>query len=168
MTRTREIRRAAQTDAAAIRDVARESWHAAYDDLLGSDTVDAVVDDWYAIDRLRSAIGASSHHVFVAGEVVGFGHASPWEGAPDVAHLTRLYVHPAFWGDGVGSHLLEHLDAALAGEGYERLRLEVFAENDVGVGFYESRGFDRLETIEEEFLGETYDVAVYGRPIGSE
>lgn len=167
MTRTREIRPAESTDATAIHDVARESWHAAYDDLLGRETVDAVIDDWYAIDRLQNAIDVSTHHLFVAGdgEVVGFVHADPWEGEPSVAHLVRLYVHPAFWGEGTGSTLLERADAAVTAEGYDRLRLEVFAENDVGVSFYGSRGFDRLEETEEEFLGETYDVAIYERSI---
>jgi hypothetical protein len=39
------IREATHDDVAAIQRVAHESWHAAYDDILGTGTVESVVED---------------------------------------------------------------------------------------------------------------------------
>ena len=43
---------AAVDDAAAIQAVARDSWHAAYDDVLGPERVDDTVSSWYDPERL--------------------------------------------------------------------------------------------------------------------
>lgn len=82
-----------------------------------------------------------------------------------VATLHRLYVHPDHWGDGLGSRLLAPATADLRERGFDRLRLEVFAENEVGVCFYESRGFARVDEETEAFGGETHAVYVYEKPL---
>jgi hypothetical protein len=41
----------------AIRDVARKTWEAAYDGILSAETIDTVIADWYAVDRLRDEVG---------------------------------------------------------------------------------------------------------------
>ncbi|MFP8957312.1 GNAT family N-acetyltransferase [Natrialbaceae archaeon A-CW3] len=156
------IRPATPADATDIRAVARASWHAAYDDFLGHDTVDAVTDDWYAVDRLRESIEAAESHLFVCDmavaadghDIAGFVHVSPWTGQPETGHLKRLYVHPDHWGRGLGTTLLERGERALEQAGYERVRLEVFAQNDDGVGFYEARGYDRAAEETETLGGE--------------
>ncbi|MFP9192933.1 GNAT family N-acetyltransferase [Natronosalvus vescus] len=162
------IRPATPGDAAAIRSVARASWHAAYDDFLGRETVDAVTDDWYAVDRLRDSIEAAESHLFVCdladadwgsdrsvNDVAGFVHVSPWAGESGVGHLKRLYVHPDHWGQGLGTALLERGERALEQAGYDRIRLEVFAENGDGVGFYEARGYGGVDEECETLGGET-------------
>jgi GNAT superfamily N-acetyltransferase len=50
------VREASVEDLAAVRRVARGAWHAAYDELLGRETVEATVDDWYARDALVEAV----------------------------------------------------------------------------------------------------------------
>lgn len=159
------IRPADTEDAPAIRDVARESWHAAYDEILGSETVEETVTEWYAIDRLRESIADDDHRVFVAESegLVGFVHVAPWHEDPSIAELARLYVRPALWGDGIGSALLDRAEESV--DGYDALRLEVFAENDVGVGFYESRAFARVEEGYQEFGGDLHAVYVYEKPL---
>lgn len=188
------IRRADQDEAPAIRAVARASWHAAYDDFLGPDTVEAVIDDWYTLEGLRRSIVATDAHVFVAApttdssardgapNTAGFIHVGPWPSAdpgPDVdggrsaddesssavAKLTRLYVHPAHWGQGLGTALLERGEEALREDGYDRLRLEVFAENGDGRRFYEGRGFEQTATASERLDGARRRLLILEKPL---
>lgn len=165
------IRQATPDDAAAVKRVARASWHATYDDLLGERTVDETVDQWYDPDRLADAARSDDHvlHVADAGDatdaeppaIVAFAHAVPGEEEDALAHLVRIYALLEWWGEGVGSALLDRTESVLRERGFDRLRLSVFAENEVGVGFYESRGFERVDDREEAFDGETYRAFVY-------
>jgi len=176
---SRVVRPATVDDVWAVHEIARESWHAAYDDVLGPDRVDAVVDEWYAIGDLESSIAAATGRDAAAFLVAedsseppassaeldancrGFAHAVPWPEDTSVAFLARLYVRPAVWNEGTGTDLLEALEAALAGTA-DRLRLAVLAENDVGIAFYESRGFDRVGTRPSD-LGDGLEEHVYER-----
>lgn len=165
-----ELRDAAPADAEAIATVARRSWHEAYDELLGAETVDTTVDRWYDPESLREttrgAAAADSEltrekTVFLVaerdGSITGFtnaGPASDSESDPDAdAFLARLYVHPDHWGAGIGTALTGRLARRLRDAGYERVWLEVFAENDPGREFYESLGFERIGSQRETFGG---------------
>ncbi|MDQ2050701.1 GNAT family N-acetyltransferase [Natronolimnohabitans sp. A-GB9] len=179
---TREVRSATTDDVWAIHETARESWHAAYDDLLGSDRVDEIVDDWYAIGDLESAITAASERetvVFLVavpdsdadlesehgfdGECHGFAHVVPWPEDDSVAYLARLYVHPDRWGDGIGTTLVSRLEDELVAS-FDRLRLAVLADNDGGIAFCEAMGFDRLATRPND-LAPGLEEYVYEKPL---
>lgn len=168
------VREARRSDAREIAHVARESWHGAYDEILGTDTVDEVVDDWYDVERLEDSIANAADRtdaIFLVGEapegygteLVGFAHAGPHTEDESAAELIRIYVRPAAWGEGAGATLLGAMEDAL-GSHYDRLRLEVFADNEVGVAFYESMGFERVDT-RESGLGEGLEEYVYEKPI---
>jgi len=157
------IRPATPEDAEAVLSVARESWHAAYDDILGEDTVDAVLEDWYQPSDLRAAIGDSTFLVADRdGTVVGFAHAGPNPDAGDGTYqLYRIYVRPDLWGRAIGGRLLDRVADAVRAAGGDRLRLGVLADNDVGVSFYEARGFDRVDAGTVELAGETVEEYTY-------
>lgn len=137
------LRRARPDDAEAIQRVGRASWHAAYDDILGPETVDERIDEWWDRDGLRdSATDETVMLVADAGErLVGVVHLAPDEEATWV--LARLYVRPERWGAGIGTALLDRGVERLPDDA-ERLRLVVLADNDVGVSFYESCGFEHV------------------------
>ncbi|WP_458184918.1 N-acetyltransferase family protein [Haladaptatus sp. NG-WS-4] len=151
------IRRAEPDDATAIQRVARDSWHAAYDEIIGADTVDETIEEWYDPDGLRDSTTHADHEVFVAerpeGTVVGFVHAAPFSDEVDTYLLVRIYVVSEEWGSGLGTRLLDCVEERLRERSIERLRLNVFAENEVGVGFYESRGFERVDERAEGGFG---------------
>ncbi|MBP1986461.1 GNAT family N-acetyltransferase [Halolamina salifodinae] len=162
-----EIRDARPADAAAVAAVARGSWHAAYDDLLGPETVDETVDAWYDIESLREGISeavADPGRCFFVAEsddgdgVAGFanaGGARDWESDPDGpdAFFSRLYVVPDHWGEGIGTRLSRAVARHLRDQGHERVWLEVFAANERGRAFYESLGFERIGSVTETFGG---------------
>ncbi|WP_435346217.1 GNAT family N-acetyltransferase [Haloarchaeobius sp. HRN-SO-5] len=158
------IRETTAADARAVQSVADASRHAAYDAILGVETVDDIVTNWYDPDRVvADDVAPDDRPFFVAvvdDEVVGYVEGVPDGDDPELAHLYRIYVHPDHWGVGVGRNLLDRLETAFSGRGFERLRLSVFAENDVGVQFYESVGFDRVDaTRDEQFGVDRYEYA---------
>lgn len=164
-----DVRDARPEDAEVIATVARASWHAAYDDLLGPETVDATVAEWYATDSLRAEIRqiAEDHGgVFLVavandpaddGDVVGLANAVPASGddPPADAFFSRLYVLPDNWGEGAGFDLTTAVRRRLLDVGHDSVWLEVFAENEVGRSFYEGLGFERFDAVDETMGGTT-------------
>jgi GNAT superfamily N-acetyltransferase len=127
-----------------------------HDDLVGASTVDETVDEWYRPDDLAACARSPDHGFFVAENVeettvVGFAHVAPSE--EDWYWLSRIYVHPDEWGQGIGGRFLGRAEADLRERGVARLRLTVVADNEVGVGFYESHGFECREERPNEALG---------------
>ena len=170
---TSTVRRAIRGDAEAIRKVASESWHTAYGPILGRETVEEKLDDWYAVDGLERSIEEAATEedaFFVVAEledrsepeqrfeledrsepaasgdrIVGFAHVVSHSEFRSIASLARIYVRPDHWGNGIGRAMLADVERYLTGK-YDRLRLAVLADNEIGVRFYESTGFDRIET----------------------
>lgn len=159
-----DVRRATSEDAKAIREIARVSWHAAYDWLLGEETVERTIDEWYDLDGLRGTVDRPEHVVLVAGDdPVGFVHVGPAPGDERVAELLRIYVRPDQWGEGTGGRLLNSAEEEI--EGYDRLSRSVLAENEVGVEFYEREGFERIAEKTAEFGREEYRAYRYEKPL---
>lgn len=168
MTDDRRVRPASPEEADEIQAVGRASWHAAYDDILGPETVDERIDEWWALDGLREAARDDDHVFLVAerDELVGVAHATPDDDRPGVYGIGRLYVHPDRWGEGVGSALVDGVVERVP-DGTERLRLVVLAENEVGVSFYESYGFECVGEREEQADAEHAEL-VYELPLRDE
>ena len=147
-----EIREAVAEDAAAIQAVARASWHTAYDDLLGEDTVTEYVNAWFDPEKVvADDVEPADRDLFVAegaDEVIGFAETTL--DGDETAVLYRIYVAPDAHGDGVGTALLERAEAAAAERGRTRLRLSVVAPNEDAVAFYEARGFERVDTVRDD------------------
>lgn len=149
------IREADPDDARAIRRVARAAWHEAYGDILDEGTIEGTVEEWYGLDGLASNARNPEHALYVAadGGIVGFAHAGPIPGEDRTFELYRIYLRPGRWGEGIGGRLLDAVATDLRSRGVTRMRLSVLADNDVGVAFYEAKGFDRVETRAEGSLG---------------
>ena len=152
-----DVRTAAPDDVPAIRRVADDAWHAAYDETLGAKTVESALNDWYDPDEVDRSVGREGGRFLVAeadDEVVGFAQSIRGDDGP--AWLPRIYVHPDRWGEGVGTTLLGRVEAWLREAEAERLRLRVVADNEVGNAFYEARGYEVVEEREEELFGTTF------------
>ena len=144
-------------DVAGIQRVARESWHAVYDDILGPDVVDEIVDEWYEDDAIKSGIDHDAQDFSVAvvdDGVVGYAHAGPHP--PRRVHqLYRLYVDPEHWRQGIARNLLAEIEQSLYDRDAGVYEAEVLAENDRAVAFYESTGFEQVEERETDHKGVT-------------
>ena len=175
------VRDARPEDAEAIASIARASWHAAYGGFLSDDAIDATVDEWYAPGTLRRHIGAAGAFLVAeadpdepndlgetdspdeadtdgatgTGTLLGFAHVRY---APEIGNvvLRRIYVHPDAWGAGVGSALLGAVARRFLDD-HERISAVVFAENDIGLSFYERHGFETIGERTTTFGREAHD-----------
>lgn len=147
------------------------AWREAYEGLLPetvlrSVTVDPTAED---VEQWRERLDENRAGVLVAvedGEVLGFidvrwGETETKEFVGErEAGLKAIYVHPDYWGDGVGTALFEG-GMDLLPDWVEAVRLDVFADNESARGFYESHGFEQTDTRKHEIAGDSYPVTIY-------
>jgi ribosomal protein S18 acetylase RimI-like enzyme len=164
------LREAEPADVSGIQRVARAGWHAAYDDAMGPGTVDDCIDDWYDRETVAGAITDDDIDYLVAtveDRVVGYASVGPTEDdRPEtVAGLYSIYVHPDRWGAGIGTALLECCTQRLRERGFERLCLRVIANNEVGISFYRSHGFEKTGEETVELKGQSVDEHEFARAL---
>ncbi|WP_436931262.1 N-acetyltransferase family protein [Halosimplex halobium] len=157
MTEDVRYRPANAGDVAGVQRVADDAWHTAYDDILGADVVETMLDEWYEDDAIEAGVEHEAQDFFVAvvdGEVVGYAHAGPHP--PRRVHqVYRLYVDPDHWREGIGRNLVAEVEQALYDRDVTAYEAEVLAGNDRGVAFYEAVGFERVDEQETDFAGTT-------------
>jgi len=64
--------------------------------------------------------------------------------AGDVADLERIAVMPSLRRQGIARQLLDAACAAVSAQGAGRMLLEVAADNEAALGFYEAYGFETI------------------------
>jgi GNAT superfamily N-acetyltransferase len=75
------------------------------------------------------------------GTTIGCGAFRPLQ--EGIAEVKRMYARPG--NPGTGSAILAHLEAEATALGYRALRLETRLVNQRAVGFYQARGYTRIE-----------------------
>lgn len=154
------------------------SWDAAYAGLLPAAVIEQVAvedpDDELVESHYERLSGYGEDRVLVAaddgGTVRGYavclwGENETKDSVRDgEAELKELYVDPDYWGQGIGTALLEAGIERLPDD-INSLALEVLEGNDVGVGFYEARGFDHDGMAAFEVDGDRYPTRVYRKPV---
>jgi len=162
------IRSASDGDVAGIQCVARTTWHATYDDILGPQAVDAQVDEWYGDAVITGSIDGDRTVYLVATveeRVVGYAAAGPTDDGGDAATLHAIYVLPDHWGEGIGSRLFENVRERLQERDFDRLRIHVLAENERGRQFYERHGFTVADHDQVDLAGERVAEVTYAGAI---
>jgi GNAT superfamily N-acetyltransferase len=175
---TIEIRDATATDVEDIIDTAREAWYAAYGGFLQPQTIEQALEEYYDPELVEAGIEHEEIAFYVA-EVVGeessngsgnegidgssdengggvIGFASAEQMWADEVELHTLYVHPDRWTGGVGSALLNRVEAWARERGVDRIACAVFSDNAVGVGFFEAKEFHRGPEVNGEVAGERH------------
>jgi len=133
------IRKAEIDDLPAVRDVLIATWHDTYDRIYGIDDVTFLTERWHSAPALARNLRAPQGCFLVAeqaGEVMATAFA---DRRGDVVFLHRLYVLPAFQGQGVGRALLQAVTDAYSGA--TSMRLEVEPANVAASAFYFAQGF---------------------------
>jgi ribosomal protein S18 acetylase RimI-like enzyme len=163
------IRPATTDDIPDIRRIARLGWTTTYGEFLASDVIDWVIDEWYDAGIVTRSITDEAVAYFVAeergeeyeneGRVIGYASGDVREG--NHGSVGTLYVHPDHWGEGIGTRLFETVLDTLREWGAEWVEIHVLAENDVGISFYESHGFECIREGTSEFGGTTQREYVY-------
>lgn len=76
------------------------------------------------------------------------------------AGVKAIHVDPDWWNQGIGTALLER-GLELLPEAIDTVRLETFAENDIGQRFYQTKGFEQTDTGSYEIGGCSYPTIIY-------
>ena len=151
-----DVRWARIEDAAGVAIVHVEAWRAAYTGLIDQEILDGLSVDgraasWAAwitnsLARRPTDGDNSTHRLLVAihgTRVVGwagFG-AGRDEGDGKRGELAGLYVHPEYWGHGVGHSLMTRVEQELRAAGWVEAYLWVLHGNERAIRFYEQHGW---------------------------
>ena len=148
------VREATIDDLDAIRNVAEASWYAAYGGIFDPARIAEALTEYYDPELLEVAIEHDDIAFYIAeadDELVGF--ASTEQTWADEVELHTIYVHPDQWGDGIGSTLLGRVLNWARERGVDRVVCGVLEENTVGIGFFDTVGFDRGRKADTEVAG---------------
>ena len=150
-----DIREATPADASDIADVAKQAWYEVHAPIIGEELVAEFLGRYYDTDSLRAVAKSDERVTYVADHedgVVGFVSGGPDEDERELLHLSRIYLLPEYWGEGIGSRLLDTFEQQAIEQGHSRIRLRVMVDNEQAVGFYESTGFDRRDERYDELV----------------
>jgi len=88
--------------------------------------------------------GQSTWHVAQTadGEILGFQWIGDWEDLPPEACEIGTFVKIGKTGLGVGSKMFAATQKAARAMGYSWIRAEIRADNEGGLAYYQSRGFE--------------------------
>lgn len=156
-----DIAPAEPADIEAIQRVAERAWTEAHAPIIGTETVEEFLDEYYDRASFEARIADEEAILPVASDpeddVVGYAFARAVDDDGATYNLGQIYVAPVWWGEGVGSALLADAERTIAERGGDRVRLGVMAENDRAVDFYEAAGYSRVD----EFYDERIDATGY-------
>jgi len=155
------IRRGTSDDITDIQRVSRASWHEAYGDLMTDEAIDRMLAEGYSEEFLEEAIDAGELALFVAEDeysVVGYVSCEP--PADDEVGQVSIYVSPDYWGEGIGTQLLEKAEAYLETQDATALQDIVLAGNDIGNAFYQKH-FEQTDETTVEMGDREFNANVY-------
>jgi len=153
------VRRATSSDVPAIRTIAHAAWRDTYAGLLRDETIEWFLARGYSDERV--ALRVERHETWVAeadGIVAAFAETAV---EPDRVTLVALYADPGARRVGLGTALL---DAIVGAHPTLPIVADVLDGNRKGETFYEARGFEPRETLDEQLGGELVAERRWWRP----
>lgn len=164
-----DVRNATSTDAELIKPVARASLSESYGQFIDQETIAAIVEEWYGEQRLDELLD-EENELFLLGfegeTLVGFVQGALLQEEPLAGEIDWLHVAPQFRGQDVGARLLGQFQDTVEDLGATVCRGKVLAGNQDGAAFYEEHGFERVDSRDISFSGDTYEELVYENPLG--
>lgn len=159
------IVRANVEDVPEIKQVLSETWHATYSSFLSQATINTVTSVWHSADRLAAEIQNPLIFFSVAktGDGTIIGLTTVGQISDDTVVLSRLYVHPQYQRQGIGSQLLQAGITAFPGA--RTIRLEVEENNHSAYTFYHNHCFRETESKEERVVRDIIKVLVMEKHI---
>jgi GNAT superfamily N-acetyltransferase len=163
-----DIAEAAPADIPAIVALAGRIWRAHYPPIIGTAQTEHMLARMYdpgLIAREIGELGYAWRLVSLAGEPVGY---LSWLHEPAAASvkLSKLYLDPARHGQGVGTAMLAHAEAAARALGARRLYLYVHKRNAKALRAYERNGFAVEADVVNDFDGFVLDDWRMGKTVG--
>lgn len=132
------IRKAIQSDSAAIQLITRVSRSQAYADLMPESVLEAYIKTQYSQETLTQKIAEEDVWVVSDGDlIVGYvmAHQAMYE-----LKIAAMYVLPSSQHQGFGSAMLKHLEDNVSPQ-IKHLSIDLEFGNEIGSQFYEKAGF---------------------------
>jgi diamine N-acetyltransferase len=151
-----EIRNAEIDDLESIRELACKIWPSAYEEILGKEQLNYMLDNIYSLSALQHQFSVLKQHFIMVIEndtPIGFASFSAHDD-PKFYHVNKLYVLPGEQGKNVGKQVLEYIIAEIKKAGATSLQLNVNRFNKA-LHFYEKQGFKIIRE-EDIDIGEGY------------
>jgi len=128
-----------ERDLPRVCEILVDTYHSAYDELIGVEKVDAICWRFHTEEALSKKLSAPNSEFLVAdnGDVIG-GMAFATQDETTI-FLHQLYVHPDFHGGKTGLHLLIEIENSFIDA--QNIELEVLPGNSRAISFYEKYGF---------------------------
>ncbi len=148
------VQKVALDEIPQVKKLLSDTWSDTYGSFLSQSTIEKVTAVWHHPEHLKAESQNPDSYFATAKDETGtiVGLVTVRKISADTLFMQRLYVHPRQQRQGIGTHLLE--TAITAFPTVRKLQLEVEAENQKGVGFYQKQGFKELHRKEEHIEGE--------------
>jgi GNAT superfamily N-acetyltransferase len=137
------IRQATINDLETIRQIAEDTWWAAYSPILEKEQISFMLNEIYSVEKISQQLKTGSQIYLLLIEdnkPVAFAAYSPREEDPDIYKLHKLYCLPETQGKGYGKLLINEVANKTTDAGKNTLDLNVNRYNKAKT-FYEKMGF---------------------------
>jgi GNAT superfamily N-acetyltransferase len=138
------IRQATTTDVETIRQIADETWWAAYGPILAHEQIAFMLGEIYSAEKVTDQITNNLQTFLLLIEdeqPVAFAAYSPRDEDPEIYKLHKLYCLPSTQGKGYGKILIDEVCKRTLADGKHTLDLNVNRYNKAK-SFYEKTGFE--------------------------
>ncbi|MFJ7887647.1 GNAT family N-acetyltransferase [Lysinibacillus xylanilyticus] len=159
------IRKANSQDAQDIGKVHVDSWRTTYKGILPDDFLNNLSYE-QRTELWKKNISDATNYVLVAeneqNEIIGFatGATRKTNSVPNATDLTSIYLLEEYQGIGIGKQLLTEIFAYFKLKGYEKVFVEVLAENKTR-NFYEYYGAQYVDNTEIKIGGKVLEELIY-------
>jgi len=160
-----KIRNANIEDAQGIGKVHVDSWRTTYKGILPDDFLNNLSYE-QRTELWKKNISDTTNYVLVAeneqDEIIGFatGGTRKTNSVPNATDLTSIYLLEEYHGMGIGKQLLKEIFAYFKQKEYEKVFVEVLAENKTR-DFYEYYGAQYVNNIEIKISGKIVEELIY-------
>jgi L-amino acid N-acyltransferase YncA len=160
-----KIRKANIQDAQGIGKVHVDSWRTTYKGILPDDFLNNLSYE-QRTELWKKNISDATNYVLVAeneqDEIIGFatGGTRKTNSVSNATDLTSIYLLEKYQGVGIGKQLLKELFTYFKQQGYEKVFVEVLAENKTR-DFYEYYGAQYVNSIEIKIGGKIVEELIY-------
>jgi ribosomal protein S18 acetylase RimI-like enzyme len=136
------------SDIAKTADLAQEIWNEHYVDIIGQAQVDYMLSEMQSQAAITEEIQSGSEYYLASvGETAeGYLAVTPDPGGK-AAMLSKIYTRKEVRGQGIGQTMLEFAETLCRERGFTTIWLTVNKHNSGSIGWYESRGFVKVDSL---------------------
>lgn len=144
------VRTAMEADVPAVCSLLAETWHATYDEILGAEKVETIINSWLSPEAMLRRLRRPHGEFLVADSgamIGGMAFASPDKDNGEIVNLSQLYVLPGCQRQGIGEALFAEIETCFPNA--KRMALEVVPQNETAIRFYEAHGMREVARHDE-------------------